>query len=183
MKIREEPAWHPQSRMAFILTFLTVGQRLCGHGRAPAQVRIESWNISPAHRLVVRLALADLWQNACIFDARHGVFAGSEAFGFGHVQNNLEALGQTPRGFMLRRPDWRQAHQDFGLANRIDRHAPDLGKGIVTQRVDPLLPVLGILPSWQAFDVNLLGNFLKCWGFLTRVVSRVQTLPGHPTVF
>ncbi|SLN43241.1 hypothetical protein AQS8620_01716 [Aquimixticola soesokkakensis] len=121
-------------------------------------------------------------QNARILNGAHGVFTGAIAFGFGHIENDLQPLGQAARGLVLLGPDRGQAHQDFRLADAIDRHATDFGESIVAQRVDPLLAVLGVLPSRHPVDVHLKSDLFERRNVLARVKTGVQALLGHAPI-
>ncbi len=84
---------------------------------------------------------------------------------------------------MLFGPDRRKAHHHFGLVDAINRHSPDLGKRVVARCVDPLLPVLDVLPSRHPINVDLLCHLFKGWYLLARIEPRVQTLLGHTAIF
>ncbi|UPH72868.1 hypothetical protein LGT41_0010550 [Abyssibius alkaniclasticus] len=118
----------------------------------------------------------------CIVNGGHRVFTRTKALGLCHVQNNLYALGQAPRSFVLFCPDRGKAHQHFWLFNAINWHASNLVKGIIAQGVDPLLPVLGVFPGRHAVDMHLLGNFRESWYLARCIEPWVQTLLGHAPI-
>jgi len=84
---------------------------------------------------------------------------------------------------MFFRPDWREAHHDLRLANGVDSHAADLRKSAISQRIDPLIAMLGILPRRQAISVNFAGHILKRRDLATGIEARIKPLLGHPAVF
>jgi len=80
-------------------------------------------------------------------------------------------------------PNLRKAHHHFGLVNAVDRHAPDFGKGIVTQGIDPLLAVFGIFSHGHPVNVSLLRHLFEGWHLSTGVKTRVQPLFSHTAIF
>ncbi|MBK5922892.1 hypothetical protein CCR90_03670 [Rhodovulum sulfidophilum] len=64
-------------------------------------------------------------------------------------------------GLVLDGPDRGQHLQDLGLPDVRNRHPTDFRKSIFSQRLDPLLGMLGILPGWEPLDVNGAGNLFK----------------------
>ncbi len=70
------------------------------------------------------------------------------------IQDRLDALAQTGRGFRLGRPQGLEDVQDVGGLEMVDTLVPDVGKRIGGQRIRPLVGVLRIRPTLaMGFDV------------------------------
>ena len=122
------------------------------------------------------------WERLRVLDRIYRILAGAEPFRPRHIQNCLDPLRQSFCCFVLLGPDRRQAHHHFRLTDAVDRHPPDFGKGIVAQRVDPLLTVLCVLPGRQLCDMNPLRDVFECRNFLACVEARIKPLLGHSAV-
>lgn len=78
-------------------------------------------------------------------------------------------------------PDGRQNLQDFGLPDVRNRHPAYFRKSLLSQRIDLLLGMLGVLPGGEALDVNGAGDFFEAGYQDILVELGVHPLPCEPS--
>src|SRR5688572_4538974 len=91
------------------------------------------------------------------------------AGGPGPIQHRLEALLYPSRRLWLREPERREDAENIGGIDLIDPARPNEREGVVAERVDPLLAVLGAFPRVHMFGVNEASRGLEGWDDLSRL--------------
>lgn len=100
-----------------------------------------------------------LWQY--LGDPIDGVVPGSMPGRLRPIEDYANALPDPPRRFRSRQPNRRECFEDIGGINRVDRLRSKDGEDMLFERVDPLIPVLGILPGLRMLVMYGIRGLLK----------------------
>lgn len=87
------------------------------------------------HCIVMVNAGFDPWEDITVSNVLDRVFAETEAIGFCHINDRLDALSEPFRSLVFLGPDSRQSHQHLRLADAVDWHPTNLRKGVVAQSI------------------------------------------------
>ena len=104
-------------------------------------------------------------------DALNRILARSQMIGPAPVQNRLHALTYPARRLWRCQPDRRKHLEDFGTIDLINAVAADDRKGIIPERIDPLLAMLSVLPSRRVLFMNPLHRLFEVRDYTLRLTS------------